>query len=341
MGMSTKKIIIILLFIVNSIPFLLINSCRHEPYGIELLDTICFNTQIFPVLQSSCGISGCHDIGSSEGDFIVENYESILKIVKPFNASSSKLYQVITDINGDNFMPPNRPLPKEQRTQIMVWIEQGAQNVICLPDDNNGEGSLNYDTLCFNQSILPILASSCGKVGCHDAASHEGDYILISYSTLMERPQGIVPYNPANSKIYKVITQPDYDDVMPPPPNDRLTNLQIGLFRTWILEGAFNSDCPWTACDTINDISFSQQIWPLVQNNCLGCHSANNSSGDVDLSDYSQVKYYSETLLNGTPILIGSIFQLPGFSPMPPSGALTSCQMRTVELWIEQGMLDN
>jgi hypothetical protein len=323
----------------------MVNSCRHEPYGVELLDTVCFNTQILPILQTSCGISGCHGNGSDEGDFEVEDFESIIEIVKPYNASSSKLYQVITDINGENFMPPNRPLPKEMRTQIMVWIEQGAKNTICVIDDGgnggNGGDPLNYDTICFNQSILPILVSSCGKVGCHDAISHEGDYVLTSYSTLTDRPSSIVPFNLGASKIYKVITESNPEDVMPPPPNDRLSSDQIELFSTWILEGALNSDCPWTACDTLNPISFSEQVWPIIQNNCLGCHSASSPSGGVDLSSYSQVMYYSETLVNGTPILMGSILQLPGFSPMPPSGPLSSCQTRTVELWIEQGLLDN
>lgn len=341
--MSKKRLVIAALLFLNLIPFIFVNSCRHEPYGIESLDTVCFNTQIMPILQTSCGISGCHGSGSDEGDFEVKDYQSILKIVKPYNASSSKLYRVITDINSEDFMPPNRPLPLEQRTQIMLWIEQGAKNTICLPDDNgNGGGDpLNYDTICFNQNILPILLSSCGKAGCHDAASHEGDYVLTSYSTLTERPSSIVPYDLENSKIFKVITEDNPEDVMPPPPNDRLTNDQIDLFSTWILEGALNSDCPWTECDTINPISFSEQVWPIIQNNCLGCHSAASPSGGVDLSNYAQVKYYSETLVNGTPILLGSILQLQGFSPMPPSGALTTCQTRTVELWIEQGLLDN
>lgn len=340
--MTTKRVVIIVLFLFNLVPFLVVNSCRHEPYGIESLDTVCFNSQILPILQTSCGISGCHGNGSDEGDFIVDDYESIMEIVKPFNASSSKLYRVITDINSEDFMPPNRPLTLQQRTQIMVWIEQGAENIICLPDDNgNGGDPLNYDSICFNQSILPILLSSCGKVGCHDATSHEGDYVLTSYSTLTARPSSIVPYDLDESKIFKVITESDPDDVMPPPPNDRLTNDQTDIFSTWILEGALNSDCPWTACDTINPISFSEQVWPIIQNNCLGCHSASSASGGVDLSSYSQVKYYSETLVSGTPILIGAILQLPEFSPMPPSGPLSSCQTRTVELWIEQGLLDN
>lgn len=337
--MSTKKIIITAILVAAFLPFLIVNSCRHEPFGVDLLDTICFNTQVLPILQTSCGISGCHDATTAEGDFIALDYESILKIVKPYKASSSELYRVITDINGPNFMPPNRPLTSEQRTTIMIWIQQGAPNTICLPDD--GEDPLNYDTICFNQNILPILLSSCGKTGCHDATSHEGDYVLTSYSTLMQDPESIVPLNLNESKVYKVITESDPDDVMPPPPNAPLTSNQIELFRTWILQGALNSDCPWTACDTTNSIGFSQQVWPIIQNNCISCHSVSNPSGGVNLSNYTQVKYYSETLMGGIPVLVGVIRQKPGFTAMPPSGPLATCQLRTIELWIGQGMLNN
>lgn len=339
MCMTAKRNIIIVLVIAAILPFFTINSCRHEPFGVDLLDTICFNTQVLPILQTSCGISGCHDATTAEGDFIALDYESILKIVKPYKASSSELYRVITDINGPNFMPPNRPLTREQRTTIMIWIQQGAPNTICLPDD--GEDPLNYDTICFNQNILPILLSSCGKVGCHDAASHQDGYVLTSFSTLMQNSESIIPFNLNESKVYEVITETNPDDIMPPPPNAPLTSNQQELFRKWILQGALNSDCPWTACDTSSSIGFSQQVWPIIQNNCLGCHSASNPSGGVNLSNYSQVKHFSETLVNGTPILVGALRQNPGFSAMPPTGILGTCQLRTIELWIEQGMQNN
>ena len=314
----------------------------HEPYGVNQLDTVCFNTQVFPILQTSCGINGCHDAGTAEADFIAKDYESILSIVEPFNSSKSTLYKVITDINSEELMPPDRPLSKNQRMLIMVWIEQGALNTICKQDSGNGGvDTLNYDTICFKQDILPILLSSCGKTGCHDAISHEGDFILTSYSTLMQNSEGIVPFDPNSSKVYEVINEPEPENVMPPPPNAPLSAEQKELFRKWIAEGAINSDCPWTACDTTENISFSQQVWPIVQNSCLGCHSATNPSGGVNLSSYTQVKYYSETLIGETPIIVGSLRHMQGFVPMPPSGMLSICKLRTFELWIEQGMINN
>lgn len=341
--MLVKRVFLFATVVCFLLPFLIIDSCRHEPYGIDLLDTVCFNTQVLPTLLTSCGISACHDAVAAEGGFMATDYESVLSAVKPFNAIGSKLYRVITDINSENFMPPGRPLSKEQRSLIMVWIEQGALSTVCMPDENGGNGGtpVNYDTICFNQHVLPMLLSSCGKAGCHDAISHEEDYVLTSYSTLMQNEEGIVPFNPGRSKIYKVINETDPGDRMPPPPDSPLTNDQIELFRIWISQGALNSDCPWTACDTVSDISFTRQVWPLVQSNCLGCHTASNPSGGVNLSNYLQVKHYAETLSGGTPILVGTLRHQQGFVPMPPSGMLNACQLRTFELWIAQGLKNN
>lgn len=106
-------------------------SCTHEPENLEGLDTVCFDTQVLPIIQTSCGIAGCHD-GSEEG-FLAADYFSIMESVTPGDARASELYKVITDINGENMMPPDRPLTQEQRNIIQVWIAQGAENSQCNP----------------------------------------------------------------------------------------------------------------------------------------------------------------------------------------------------------------
>ena len=197
------------------------------------------------------------------------------------------------------------------------------------------------DTVCFNQDILPILISGCGISGCHDAASHNEDYVLTSYSTLMQNSEAILPYNPDESKVYKVITEDEPDDRMPPPPNPALSSEQIELFYTWITQGAKESDCPWKSCDTTGTVEYSTQVWPVIQNNCLSCHNSSLSWGGVNLDSYQQIKYYSETLQNGTPIIVGVINYMNGFPSMPPSKKLDDCTIRKIEVWIEQGTPEN
>lgn len=208
-------------------------SCTHEPAGIEDLDPVCFDTQILPILQTSCGISGCHD-GSGE-EIRISDYNSVMEIVTPGDPHGSKLYRVITSINGENLMPPKNPLTREQRTLIQLWIAQGAKNTTC----GSGDGS-----------------SSGG-------------------------------------------------------------------------------------CDTTGTISYSTQVFPILQANCIGCHNNSSANGGVNLSSYSQVKTIAETLRSGTPLLQGTIRRMQGFVAMPQTFALDECSIRKIELWIAQGVQNN
>ena len=324
-------------------------SCTHDPLFISEFDTICFEKQILPVLQNTCGISGCHDGGYESEGFDATDYHSIMKSVTPGDVHASTLYHVITDIWGENMMPPDRPLTLEQRTAIHLWIAQGAENTTCnetQPDTtgngNNGEVIIPKDTTCFIQDILPIFSSSCAITNCHDAASHEDGYTFTSYATITSHQGSIVPFNPNESKVYRVVTENGSDDRMPPPPMAALSSEQIEKLRKWIETGALNSDCPESTCDTTGTIEFSVQVWPVIQANCVGCHSSALASGDVNLDGYAHVKTYADLQRNGTPVLIGSIKHLNGFFPMPQVGnKLPDCDIRQIELWIAQGKVNN
>jgi hypothetical protein len=111
--------------------------------------------------------------------------------------------------------------------------------------------------------------------------------------------------------------------------------------RKWIAEGALNSDCPDATCDTLNTVGFAAQVKPIIDSYCVGCHNASSSNGGVNLNGYDQVKKYAETLRNGTPLLVGTIRHMSGFKAMPQSSTLDECSIRKIELWIEQGKLNN
>lgn len=130
--MISKRIIFLLLLSVSLGAFLFNESCKHDPQGIDQFDPICFETQILPIIQTSCGIASCHDGGAeSEGGFNATSYSNIVRAVDPGNAAKSELYKAITTVNGEGMMPPTRPLSKDQRTLILVWIQQGAKNTTC------------------------------------------------------------------------------------------------------------------------------------------------------------------------------------------------------------------
>ncbi len=101
-------------------------TCTHDPVGIEGIDSLCFSSTVLPVLQTSCGMAGCHESGTGNNGFDPAGYETVVQYVDPGNPKRSSLYKVITDISGENMMPPGQPLTKNQRMFIELWILQGA-----------------------------------------------------------------------------------------------------------------------------------------------------------------------------------------------------------------------
>jgi uncharacterized membrane protein len=320
--------------------FSLVSSCKHEPLGLNNFDTICFTRDVQPIFQNSCGKSGCHN-GEEEG-FDARTYESIMRSITPGNAKKSEAYKALTSVYINPMPPsPNPPLTKEQRTLIAIWINQGAMNTDCSGSSNTGNTD-QTDSICFSQNILPLLQSSCAVAGCHDQTTHKEGLNLSSYSTLMSNSESIKPYNPSGSKVYKAMITTSGEDVMPPYPRTRLTSVQTEIFRKWIAQGALNSNCPSSTCDTSGTISFSTKVWPIIQNYCLGCHNTNAASGNINLNGYSNVTAVAGTMRSNISLLSGVINQKAGFIAMPPYGTkLDVCKIRTIELWIEQGKLNN
>lgn len=209
-----------------------------------------------------------------------------------------------------------------------------TQDPIVVNPENNYGGTTpdcKYQGVCFESNILPIFISSCAKSGCHDANSHN-DYNLSTYATITRR--GIVPGNAGSSKLYRV-TRASGEDLMPPPPNAALTTAQRDSIAKWINEGAKNTVQCNCSCDTTK-YTFALSIQPLMANYCVGCHNGPGGGGGIDLSAYNGVKTVG---LNGK--LVGSITQVPGFSPMPKSSKLSECQIKQVKKWVAAGAPNN
>lgn len=331
--MKQRKGLLIVIGVILVFAALYINSCTHEPNFISDLETVCYEGQILPILQNSCGTTGCHNSASKEGGLDVSQFESVKAFVTDGSAKKSELYNVLTKIYGEDMMPPGKPLSKEERNLILVWIEQGANYSTC--DTANID-----DSVCFVQDVKPIIISNCAIVGCHDATTGEGGYIFNSYNNIMDDNEAVVPYAPNDSKIYEVINKTG-EDRMPPSPMEPLTNEQKEIIRKWIADGALNSNCPSAVCDTSGSVSFAGIIWPAVDRSCVGCHNNTTLSGGVNLSNFTHIHSYATTLRNNTPILLGVTRHESGFEFMPPGGQFEDCTIRQLELWIEQGALDN
>ena len=206
------------------------------------------------------------------------------------------------------------------------------------PIDTTSNGTpCDPNVVYFNMEILPILKSNCAKSGCHDAITHQEDIILDSYQNVMNSDV-IEPYDLNDSDLFEVITESDSDDVMPPPPNQRLNGDQISRIAAWILQGAQDLSCDENAgqCET-NNVTYSGFVRPLLTTNCVGCHSGGAPSGGIALNTYDGVRAVA---LNGR--LYGAINHSNGFQAMPRGSArLPQCTIDKVKAWIDNGAQNN
>lgn len=189
----------------------------------------------------------------------------------------------------------------------------------------------------FTTDVLPILISNCAKSGCHNAVSHEKDIILDSYQHVIGSDI-IKPFDTNDSKMIEYITTSKTDDVMPPPPNQRLTSNQILIISKWILQGAKDLSCDAVSnqCNTIN-VSYSGFVAPLLTTFCVGCHSGGAPSGGISLNTYAAVKAIAQS---GR--LYGAISWKAGFQKMPQGGSkLSQCKIDKIKGWIDEGALNN
>lgn len=81
-------------------------------------------------------------------------------------------------------------------------------------------------------------------------------------------------------------------------------------------------------------VSFSGYVLPLVKNSCatVGCH-VQGGSGNGLFENYDQLRSKVD---NGS--LLERVVVL---QDMPPLGSLSSCQIETIQKWIQEGALDN
>ena len=93
---------------------------------------------------------------------------------------------------------------------------------------------------------------------------------------------------------------------------------------------------PENTCKT-EAMSYSNDVLPILEDNCYSCHDQASSQGGVTLEGYTNLKVYVD---NGK--LLGAIKHEPGFPAMPQGAPqLGECQIAKIEAWVDQGASDN
>lgn len=110
-------------FLLFSISFMLVvlPACKKEKKE-DVIDCTgvspSYNSEIKPIISANCLSSGCHNAGSSNGDYTTYNG---LKAVAASGVLESRVI-----INKT--MPPSGPLSLDNRKKIKCWISSGALN---------------------------------------------------------------------------------------------------------------------------------------------------------------------------------------------------------------------
>lgn len=85
--------------------------------NITCTGTKSFSSDVNPIIQSVCAVSGCHNAGSTNGPGPLTTYQQV------FNARTT-----IRSAVASGFMPQNTTLSTDQKTAIVCWIDNGATN---------------------------------------------------------------------------------------------------------------------------------------------------------------------------------------------------------------------
>lgn len=129
--------------------------------------------------------------------------------------------------------------------------------------------------------------------------------------------------------------------------NKRLLGISVvALLYTMLLTSCYYDNeeylYPESAiCDTEN-MSYANDVWPVINASCKGCHSGASPGGGIKLENYSDVAASAAIQAGNYGSLSGAINHASGNSPMPKnSDKLSDCSINKIDAWIEQGTFDN
>lgn len=103
-------------------------------------------------------------------------------------------------------------------------------------NNNGGSGTVSCspDTVYFQNTILPLINSTCGKSGCHGTVNR-GAFAMTNYSQIVSRIGSTNKLNEALNEMQEKKQENPSLDYVPPTAN------QVALLNSWIGQGARNN----------------------------------------------------------------------------------------------------
>ena len=102
-------------------------SCKHSSVTpVKTTTNLCFQTDVLPIYQSHCALSGCHDATTARQGVVLDSYAHIIVGITPKDPGNSHYYTIA----ASGSMPPagsGKPtMTQGQVDTIATWINQGA-----------------------------------------------------------------------------------------------------------------------------------------------------------------------------------------------------------------------
>ncbi|MDA0659694.1 MAG: SUMF1/EgtB/PvdO family nonheme iron enzyme [Planctomycetota bacterium] len=200
----------------------------------------------------------------------------------------------------------------------------------------------------FVQEIQPILESTC--VRCHNAETTEGGLNLVSRELAIQGGQSgpaLVPGEPKQSLLLSSALLPSDQEHAMPPEGPALAKSQTDRLEAWITEGA-----PWPDDVRLGvqvRIDFGKHIQPILEQECLACHSSAKAEGDLNLTSRETAfttGHKSPSIRAGypdrSPLYKSTTLAKDDKQLMPPigkGGPLAQEAIEKLRLWIAQGAI--
>lgn len=200
----------------------------------------------------------------------------------------------------------------------------------------NSYQACDDEVVHFERDVLPILIGNCTGSGCHNTADKAGGLSLMTYNDVNDKHY-VKPCASNRSHLFEHINSDKASMQMPPPPYAKMDPLLIDKISLWIDQGALDMQCnDEIVLDTI-DVSFSNDVLPLLMAKCYGCHNEQQAGSTYLVTNYEDVRTMAESNR-----LMGSLDQENGYSSMPKNGPkLSSYEIALIRNWISEGMLNN
>ena len=95
----------------------------------EITRTVTFSTDIIPIFNKSCNVSGCHSGGGQVPDLTASKAYNSLAVgnyIEKTTPENSIIYKKMTGKKGT--VMPVSGMNKDYNALILAWIKQGAKN---------------------------------------------------------------------------------------------------------------------------------------------------------------------------------------------------------------------